>query len=596
MKSFKQLPIRTQILVLGLFVVLMVPLIIVFLYYQVSDVIIDQNSQYNNELVSILKQRVSSNYADTTSLMVSIGYDKTVQDFLTEEDGYKRYLLNQNVESLLRVAKNTKTDIIDIIIVNESGKSVSIDGYLKNALEIGSKLNDDGAIYCEGIKKFDSARDTLMFGMNILSNGINTTLGKKLGYIVVILDVNAINKELVKLPRLVSTNIFLIDNQNTLFTSSNPSGLDVKTDILSLVEKNQTPNNLYKIKGKKYIIQANDIQEIGGKIITASPVNNLVREVGRIKNVSLLFVAVMMLIVSIPYTLIIMNIIRPLQKLLHFMNSLKSGNLKTLKSKVNLEGYAEIEIISQEFNIMLDQINSLTHRLIETSSMLYQTELEKQQSKIAYLQSQINPHFLYNTLDSIKGIALVRGVREIYDMTGSLSAIFRYSIKGKDEVALKEELKIIESYLKIIEIRFSNRIKFEKVYQEDTLDVIIPKMILQPVVENAIYHGIEPLVNGGTIKIMTTIDDNRNLIINIADDGVGIDESKLNELREALNSNNFNSSESENKHIGIKNINNRIRLKYGDSFGIDIESSHGTGTKVSIILPNTQNIKLLENV
>lgn len=259
------------------------------------------------------------------------------------------------------------------------------------------------------------------------------------------------------------------------------------------------------------------------------------------------------------------------------MKNLKGGNLDMLHSKVALKGYAEIEVISNEFNTMLERINNLTEQLLETTSELFQKDIEKQRAEFAFLQSQINPHFLSNTLDSIKGIALVKGNRDIYDMTTALSTMLRYSIQGKDEVNLGDELKIVNAYVKIYQGRYPDKIAFE--CSDKFLHVKVPKMIIQPIVENALGHGLEPKGNTGHITVRIEQDDNGVLAITIADNGIGIEPDRLKQLMDGLN------SASSDNHIGIQNVHNRIRLKYGYPYGLTIHSVSGQGTEVRITLP-----------
>lgn len=152
------------------------------------------------------------------------------------------------------------------------------------------------------------------------------------------------------------------------------------------------------------------------------------------------------------------------------MNEIKLGKPKSLQKRINLQGYAEIIVMANEFNEMLDEVDELTHRLLESNTRLYEAELVKKQSELAYLQSQINPHFLYNTLESIKGIAADEGVDKIYNMTKALALVFRYSIKGTDMVPLREELTIIKSFIFIQKIRFGNRFEVKYRFPEAILE------------------------------------------------------------------------------------------------------------------------------
>jgi len=213
-------------------------------------------------------------------------------------------------------------------------------------------------------------------------------------------------------------------------------------------------------------------------------------------------------------------------------------------------------------------------------------QLMKTQAELDALQSQINPHFLYNTLDTIRGQARMAGLTEIEVMTLSLSKLFQYSISDYNEfVTLKEELGIIDNYLLIQNLRFDNRFRFSKHIESDTFLMKVPKMLLQPLVENSVRHGLEPKLGQGTLLIDAYRTRSR-LFINISDDGVGIPTDRLTEINHILsNSDQIILSKRNGFSIGLYNVNTRIRLLFGFEYGLSIVSAKDIGTKVQISLP-----------
>ena len=201
-----------------------------------------------------------------------------------------------------------------------------------------------------------------------------------------------------------------------------------------------------------------------GKSSYKLPRSELLSGIEDIRKQAFLIFFIAVLLLTVPFLAVINNILQPLKKLMQLMNEIKLGKLKHLKKRIRLQGYAEIIVVANNFNQMLDEIDDLTHRLLDSRTRLYESELVKKQSELAYLQSQINPHFLYNTLESIKGIAAEEGADTIFNMTKALALVFRYSIKGTDMVPLREELKIIESYIYIQKIRFGNRLKSNTIF------------------------------------------------------------------------------------------------------------------------------------
>jgi two-component system sensor histidine kinase YesM len=218
-------------------------------------------------------------------------------------------------------------------------------------------------------------------------------------------------------------------------------------------------------------------------------------------------------------------------------------------------------------------------RPIEEQVTQEQKKLRKAEFEL--LQAQINPHFLYNTLDAIVWSAEAGNQKQVVKMVGSLSDFFRTSLnKGKEVVTVREELQHVRSYLEIQQIRYQDILSYEINVPEELYEFMIPKITIQPVVENALYHGIKNRRGGGRITVTGEIQDT-DYVIRVRDDGIGMDEERLMEVRAGLTDQNPGS----NKIYGLYNVNQRIRLGCGDEYGISIDSTYEEGTTVTIRLP-----------
>lgn len=239
-------------------------------------------------------------------------------------------------------------------------------------------------------------------------------------------------------------------------------------------------------------------------------------------------------------------------------------------------GSDEIAVLDQQFNRMLGKLD----QLIKTS---YVQKLENKEAQLKNLQLQINPHFLYNTLETISSIAAVKQVFVVCDICGKLGEIFRYSL-GKDYgemVPLEQEMKHIKNYMFIQEIRHGNRLQVFYNIDVDAAHVYIPRFILQPIVENAISHGLGNLTSVGTLEI-SAFEKNDRLYIQIEDDGEGMDQEKVAEIVRFINT---EKPVEGKKNIGIRNVNQRIKLACGEQSGIIIESTPYQGSRFTIQLP-----------
>lgn len=250
---------------------------------------------------------------------------------------------------------------------------------------------------------------------------------------------------------------------------------------------------------------------------------------------------------------------------------------------------------------LMISLNNMLSKLKDYTEREYTAQILKKQAEINALQSQINPHFLYNTLEALRGQALIEGVEQIANMTEALSTFFRYSISQKGNiVTLADELRNVDNYLIIQQYRFNNKFNIiKKLDDEDTniMEYRLPKLTIQPIIENAIFHGLETKIGKGniTIKAYTT---EKRLVIIVTDDGVGMVKAKLDKLNESLTSGILYSPDNTNTRqsgIALINVNERIRLYFGNKYGITVSSTQGFGTSVEIVLPaNIDDNMLLE--
>ncbi|MGL1890292.1 MAG: histidine kinase [Spirochaetaceae bacterium] len=263
--------------------------------------------------------------------------------------------------------------------------------------------------------------------------------------------------------------------------------------------------------------------------------------------------------------------------------------LKTLIKNYTY-GYENSEFFKSSYSISPEIENLLT----KIDNNLRTEDVIKNSNKHAQylaLQNQINPHFLYNTLEGIRSDALSIGVNNIAKIVESLAVYFRYTISRIDKlVTLDQEMANLKNYLVIQNYRFGDQIKMSEEYDGCDRSIgltMIPKLILQPFFENAIIHGLEEKIDKGEIKIIFSTTD-KLLLITIEDNGVGIPEEKLAKLIKNLDSINMNTEDEKQEEqggIAIKNVNNRIKLLLGDGYGINIRSAVGVGTAIDIVLP-----------
>jgi two-component system sensor histidine kinase YesM len=223
-----------------------------------------------------------------------------------------------------------------------------------------------------------------------------------------------------------------------------------------------------------------------------------------------------------------------------------------------------------------------------TRNLKLEKDLAQKQADITYLQNQINPHFLYNTLECIRGQALKEGMTDLADTVQALGLFFRYNISVKGSVvSFNDELNNLQNYIKIQQYRFRNRFSLIVDFNESDKEKIkkcrMPKLCLQPIVENSILHAFNEMISGGRITLKAYLsDDNLNIIV--ADNGSGMSTEKLNSLNKQIHSD-PREEENSNFGIGLRNVHRRIQLLFGNEYGLSVKSFPGIGTFVEILLP-----------
>lgn len=239
----------------------------------------------------------------------------------------------------------------------------------------------------------------------------------------------------------------------------------------------------------------------------------------------------------------------------------------------------ELATLDRGFDDMAERINALMAKQMEDQKYLHRAELE-------LLQAQINPHFLYNTLDSIAILAENHREEDVVDMVTSLSSFFRTSLsRGRDLITLETEKKQVTSYLEIQYIRYSDKLRYEIDIPDELLHLVVPKLILQPLVENALYHGIKNRRGVGTISI-TAEKDGEDLLLRVRDSGAGMSPAQLEALKAGI-------YEERHTGLGLLNVHKRIRLYCGEPYGLSFESEPGQGTTVTVRLAS--DLKAEEN-
>jgi len=378
-----------------------------------------------------------------------------------------------------------------------------------------------------------------------------------------------------RVQRGIPGDFMIIDDRGNIIASSSSLGMPENGDnarLINNIKNSQRLSGNFEIKtgGENYFTVFSHSVNSGWNYVVLIPA---VEIFGQIYNIQKFFVFLIIFItvLIVPICFVITRTLyKPLEKLVQVMQNVKNGNLKTPITDVRRDEYQKVY---EGFNLMLGELKQLIEDLSNEKSLTKQAEIN-------LIQAQINPHFLYNTLDSIYSIAIIHKVDEISNMASALSKFFRVSLSGgKTDISLKGALEIVRSYLTIQNIRFSDKIQYDISIPEKYMGLIVPKLLLQPIVENSIYHGLEKKKGKGRLSISCS-ETEETLFIHIDDDGAGIPPEQLIVLERSI------LSGEDDEHFALKTLNKQIMLKYGKNHGISLNSQYGKGTRVTISLPH----------
>lgn len=305
------------------------------------------------------------------------------------------------------------------------------------------------------------------------------------------------------------------------------------------------------------------------------------------------FIAALVILVMVIYItyMISQSITSPVRELSRVTARVAGGDMSV---RANLETGAELGVLSRSLDEMIERINNLLSQVRTEQENLRVAELE-------LLQAQINPHFLYNTLDTIIWLAEAGDQSKVVSMVGSLSDFFRASLgQGRDIVTIGDEIRHVSSYLEIQQVRYQDILTYSINVPEEIYISSIPKITLQPLVENALYHGIKNKRGGGCITITGKV-ESKCIYLYIEDNGIGMTEERLEQINRKINAGEKTENEAdaggnreEAEIFGLYNVNERIRLKFGSRYGIHIDSEFNKGTVVTVLLPADETLSALE--
>lgn len=386
--------------------------------------------------------------------------------------------------------------------------------------------------------------------------------GQQIGMCVFIMKTDKL-AEILQGEQVTShTQLYLLDGENKVLAAQGG-------------ENTENIDSSWMQATAEYWVESYDLAIDGWKLVSRIPRKELFREGGK----SGFYIGTYVLALGLLLCMILFcyrRLALPVRDMDNFVKRVSEA--PGLRMKIQRQD--EIGTVEASLNQMLDSIEEKNLQIQEAREKAYQMESTEKQLQILAYRNQINPHFLYNTLDCIRGMALYHDEEEIAEIAIALSKLFRFAVKGGNIVKVEEEISYIREYARIIDHRFRGRIKVLIEIEDQVKEKPVIKFLLQPLIENAVFHGLEQKMEGGEVRVaIHSIGENKMQCI-VEDNGCGIEAEKLERLKA-----NLESSESQ-KGIGMANIYQRLKLFYGEDAFFFIDSFEGEGTKIAIIVPD----------
>jgi two-component system sensor histidine kinase YesM len=532
-----------------------------------------------------LKQR-SITYAESVLQQISFNIDSQLEridkdsylffynsdvnaffNFRDDKEGQAYNLLRQRIREFLINFLLTHPDLESIYLIsNHDDVVTTVDSFrleplndIRNQSAVG-----DGKIVWLNAKMSGMGNRIVPFVRDI--NDLSTL--ETNGVLLMYYRVSAINKWLEAHDIAVRGTMAVLDRDGWVVTSDDPEeiGSTIGSQIRERMNRSAGDFFVQEKKGNVFYVYYKS-EFTNWTYLYRIPEEELFQGINRVRNLVLAVAALFGILSVVLARVIAYNISRPINRVIKEMKNVERNDLLV---NLHYDGTDELSFLSASFNRMMDRLREGMRTESELQRMRHELEMRA-------LQAEINPHFLYNTLDAINWIGRMNRIPEICEMTTMLADIMRYSISyRRDLVTVEKEFEHMQKYIGIQQHRYRDRLSVFYEMPEEALQVPIPKLTLQPIVENAIIHGLENKAGMGRLRVVGQRDGQR-FLIKIEDNGCGIPEERLRSL--------LTVDSSRPNSIGLYNVNKRLKLFFGDGYGLEIESVAGRGTRVIILLP-----------
>jgi len=582
-KYYRTISIDKKFLAVS-YIQIFIPIILIgVLSFRISsDLIFKKYVGYTSDVIKTARLRIVDKINELNSITQDILYqtelynvlDKSMKnvDYYDEvtslTNKFRKIILGHlDVQSIGVFTKEKK-----LCIVDNTSKKVGLDEIIPSQIsfekvyDIAAKGNGKPVWYVASLKKDKESKVVIL----VFRSVNNPQTLKFEGILAVMINTELFDKTFSELVAEKSQAIAVVGDG--IFISTKGEMNEKK--ILKFMSGVKNENGVITYTSNEYIVNVLPIKHVNWYIVTSIPVKVLFEDIDKLRMWLIILCFLSFVITSAMSLMLSMDFLKPINAIVEATKKIRKGEYKTIE---NLDRKDELGILIDNFNNMVIKINHLINSI-------YKEQITRKEAELKVLQTQLNPHFLFNILESINWLAQLNGVSQISDVVIALSKLLEVNLKEEKFLTLEEEIKYITSYVSILKINFGEEnLKLEVDVDRKALKLRIPKLLIQPLVENSIFHGIRPK-GFGKIFVGSYIWNDKLTII-VKDDGVGIKPEKLKGIRQDLEEDNEVFLEQEGRsytRIGLLNVVKRLKLIYGKDANFSIESLPQRGTTIKI--------------
>ncbi|MGI5958582.1 MAG: sensor histidine kinase [Massiliimalia sp.] len=577
--------LKFQIKFLAFFIIVVMT---IALGYSCFSLIWYNDSKYNqwcNEKISSFENSLNQKYYNLKSIMTAFTYDKNVQRLLSGDIDSPYEIvtpigtLETNLIQLMCDYSLLDPDIMDVYVCDQTGKVTSYITYqfqdqqlFQRLLEKSAKTDDVCVSEIFYMNHTPSIAMAAPIKMKITNNDAYGNLETiRIGTTIFTIRATALTELSTQIENH-KVSMYLMDQKGNILQQVNDKELPTTVDKKIHHLKNVAASEMIANEVDGYAINAKTVDLFQWNMVLVSPISTKhYFETHQYFSIVIVWLIALMIILTMSISLLT-HVNNFIHKIVEHMSLVAKGDLSLRLGEMKK---TEFNQVAEGFNSMIQDLDQLTHQNLELSTQLYREEVEKVNATLLALQNQMNPHFLHNTIECIKNIGICYDVKEIEQLSTALSRVLRYSLKEEHVVTVYEELDCIKQYVMIQSIRFENKYQVEYQIDDTLIHLRILRLSLEPLVENAMKHGLEKKTDVCRLIISITQDE-EFFYLSIEDNGIGMSQEQVSAI--------LSGDNGKKGSVGLRNLINRLKLFYHDGAELQIQSREHYGTVMKICI------------